>query len=581
MDRIARHAKDLLGADNSVIFLADADGRTYAPIVALGDMAKPLLASRVTPGLGIVGGALQSGQPVTVNNTNADPRAIHVEGTPPETLERLMVAPLKAGPQVLGAMAVWRNAGEPFDDRELEFLVGLSLQATVALQNARMFKSTRDALEQQTATADILRVISGSVTDTQPVFDAIVQSCRRLFGGKAVALAMPKGTMIEAVAFASDSAEVRAGGFLQPWPLDRGSGAGACILDSQTIVVPDTVAAQSRFVRMKQLALALGYHSALFVPLLRDGHAIGSLAILRAAAGDFERNEIALAQTFADQAVIAVENARLFHETREALEQQTATAEILRVISSSPTDVQPVFDAIAERAMTLCGGSMGAATRLDGELLHLVSYRGTSAVGEAAMRTAFPMPISRGSANGRSILDRAPVQIADVRRDPEYRLQEGADSSGWISCLAVPLLHEGRAIGALAAGRPESGPFPEKSIALLETFARQAVLAIENVRLFNETKEALERQTATAEILKVIASSPRDVQPVLEAIASSSNRLMGGLSAAVFFIVDDTLHLKAFTRVSEESDRLLQAAFPLPWTRIPPARRFAEVRSPR
>jgi GAF domain-containing protein len=233
-----------------------------------------------------------------------------------------MVAPLKAGPQVLGAMAVWRNAGEPFDARELEFLVGLSLQATVALQNARMFKSTRDALEQQTATSDILRVISGSITDTQPVFDAIVQSCRRLFGGRAVALAMPKGTMIEAVAFASDSNETKAGGFLGTVAARPGSGAGACILDSQLIVVPDTVEAQSRFVRMKRLALALGYHSALFVPLLRDGHAIGSLAILRAAAGDFEGHEIALAQTFADQAVIAIENARLFHETKEALERR-------------------------------------------------------------------------------------------------------------------------------------------------------------------------------------------------------------------------------------------------------------------
>ena len=244
MDRIARHAKDLLGVDNSVIFLGDAEGRTHTPIVALGDMAEPLLASRVTPGHGIVGGALQSGRPVIVNNTNADPRAIHVEGTPPEALERLMVAPLKAGSQVLGAMAVWRNAGEPFDARELEFLVGLSLQATIALQNARLFKNTRDALEQQTATADILRVISGSITDTQPVFDAIVQSCRRLFGGRAVALAMPKGTMIEAVAFASDSMQTREGGFLKPWPLDRGSGAGACILDSALIVVPDTVMAQ-------------------------------------------------------------------------------------------------------------------------------------------------------------------------------------------------------------------------------------------------------------------------------------------------------------------------------------------------
>ncbi len=204
--------------------------------------------------------------------------------------------------------------------------------------------------------------------------------------------------------------------------------------------------------------------------------------------------------------MIAIENVRLMNETKEALEQQTATAEILRVISSSPTDVQPVFDAIAERAMALCGANLGTATRVDGETLHLVSYRGTTAHGEATMRAAFPRRISRGSSNGRAILERAPAQIPDVRIDPEYELREGAEQSGWCSVMSVPMLHEGRAVGSIGVARKDPGEFPAKSVALLETFARQAVLAIENVRLFNETREALERQTATAEILRVISA---------------------------------------------------------------------------
>ena len=178
------------------------------------------------------------------------------------------------------------------------------------------------------------------------MFDAIVQSCQRLFAGKAVAPAFPNGDMLDTVAFADDSGEHREGGFLAPWPFDRGSGAGACILDARVINVADTVEGAKEFWRMRDLALALGYRSCLFVPLLRDGTAIGCIVILRAATGRFDDQEIALAQTFADQAVIAIENARMFNETKEALDRQTATAEILHVISESPTDVQPVFDAV-------------------------------------------------------------------------------------------------------------------------------------------------------------------------------------------------------------------------------------------
>jgi GAF domain-containing protein len=180
--------------------------------------------------------------------------------------------------------------------------------------------------------------------------------------------------------------------------------------------------------------------------------------------------------------------------------------------------VQPVFDAIAERARVLCGARLGATTRFDGELLHMVGYHGVSPEAEATMRAAFPMKLGPGSINARAILTKAPVQIADVRLDPEYTLKAEAEKGGWRSSVAVPMILNGEVIGGVAVSRAEPGLFSDKLVALLQTFADQAVIAIENTRLFNETKEALEQQTATAEVLQVISQSPTDVQPVFDAI---------------------------------------------------------------
>ena len=221
-------------------------------------------------------------------------------------------------------------------------------------------------------------------------------------------------------------------------------------------------------------------------------------------------------------------------ERDELLLQQTATAEILKVIAGSPADVQPVFNAISERARLLCGARLGATTRFDGELLHLVGYHGASPDGEAAMRAAFPMKPGRGSINARTILAKAPVQIVDVDLDPEYRVTDAAQRSGFRSGLGVPLLFEGRAIGSIFVGRAEPGAFPERLIALLTTFADQAVIAIQNARLFDdaqartqELSESLAQQTATSEVLGVISSSAGDLTPVFDAMLGKAMQLCG------------------------------------------------------
>jgi two-component system, NtrC family, sensor kinase len=417
-----------------------------------------------------------------------------------------------------------------------------------------------EALEQHAAIGEILNVMSASPSDVQPVLDAVAERAARLCEAPLARVLLVHGDEFRAMAEYSLDGTSHAR--TVPLPLKRTTIIGRAVLDRTTIHHDDVVPLLETEYPDSPNARRLGFRAVLAVPLIREGKAYGAILLWRREPGLFSREQVALVQTFAEQAAIAVDNVRLFDETKEALEQRTATAEILRVISESPTDVQPVFDAIAERAMALCGGSMGAATRFDGELLHLVSYRGTSARGDA--RAAFPTPISRGSANGRAILDRAPVQIPDVRSDPEYQLKEGADLAGWISCLSVPLLHEGRAIGAIAAARPEPGPFPEKSIALLETFARQAVLAIENVRLFKETQEALEQQIATSEILRVISQSPTDVQPVFDTIAAAALKLCAASSVTVFTFDGELIRIAALVNLSPEGADAVRGFYPRP-----------------
>ena len=249
-------------------------------------------------------------------------------------------------------------------------------------------------------------------------------------------------------------------------------------------------------------------------------------------------------QTFANQALIAIENVRLFNATREALAVQTASADILRVINASPTEVAPVFQVIAEHVSRLCGGSLVTTARCDGELLHLVGFHGKSAEAEADMRARYPAQPDRGSAIGRAIVARAPVQIPDILLDADYQQHQAAKAAGCRSFLAVPMLRDGEPLGVICVGCEEPGAVPAHSLAVLQTFADQALIALENVRLHQQTQEGLERQTVMAEILGVISRSPTDVQPVFEVIVQSAARLFAA-RAALVVLEDGWLHLRA------------------------------------
>src|SRR5712672_751994 len=422
---------------------------------------------------------------------------------------------------------------------------------------------TQEALERQTATADILKVIAGSPSNVQPVFAAIVANADRLIGGFSTGVYRFVDGICHLEAFtpvnpAAD--EMLKNRFPRPV-------AGITHFElahaGETVEIPDTETDAD--LPLREIARARGFRSVLYSPLMSKGTATGVIVVSRRNPGRFSAHHVELLRTFSDQAVIAIENVRLFNETQEALERQTATADILKVIASSPSDVQPVFDAIAESAKRLFGSHTAVVTRVIDGVVHFAAGTAENEATTHSVKGLLPYPLSSPRIHARvARTGELAINTDSETADVPQSVKELARAMGWRSFLVVPMLRNGTVIGTIGITRREPGSFADKAIDLLKTFAYQAVIAIENVRLFNETREALERQTATADILKVIASSPSDVQPVFDAIAERSNRLIEGLSTAVYSLIDDSLHLMAFTRTSPEADAALRASFPRP-----------------
>jgi two-component system, NtrC family, sensor kinase len=408
-----------------------------------------------------------------------------------------------------------------------------------------------DLLRQQAVLADVLKEISRQALDPRVLLNKLLEGARELCSAPQGFVLLRNEDSYRLVVHAGLPSDFEGHLTSTKSPLNSICGASSAAFTgnfSHVCYVHD-----GPDYRSSEGDRLGGIRSLLSVPLICGQRVIGVISLGRTSPDPFTRRHIDLVRAFADQAVIAIDHSRLFIETREALDGQTATAEILKVIAGSPSDVKPVFDAIAERARLLCGARVGATTRFDGELLHLVGYHGASAEGEAAMRGAFPMKPGRGSVNARAILARAPVQVVDVHLDPEYRVTDPAEKSGFRCGLGVPLLFEGQAIGSIFVGRAEPGAFSERLISLLQTFADQAVIAIENVRLFNEVKARTMELAASLDDLR--AAQKRLVQT--EKLAS-----LGQLAAGIAHEIKNPLNfVNNFAELSAELVDELNATF--------------------
>jgi GAF domain-containing protein/anti-sigma regulatory factor (Ser/Thr protein kinase) len=563
LEALIKNATKLCAAEQGFIFRSDGEvyhlAADYNAPAGFGEWAH---RRGIPPGDGsVVGRVALEDRTIQILDAQADAawRTTNAEAPGTVGVRTLLGVPMRRKGVLIGVIAMWRTEIRAFTDKQLALVETFADQAVIAIENTRLLNELRESLQQQTATADVLKVISRSAFDLQAVLDALVESAAKLCGGDDVSMFRLDGETLSSVAHCGPM-RATAGNAI---PAVRGTVSGRSVIERRPIHVADLQTETEDYPEGSAIAREFGHHTILVVPLMREGTPLGVITLRRNKVEPFSDKQIELVTTFADQAVIAIENTRLFEEVQtrtreltESLEYQTATSDVLGVISCSPTNVQPVFDTIAQAAAQLCKAQFSHVFRFDGHLIHFAASHGQPQTSIDTMRRTYPIPPGRVSAAARSILTGTVEEIPDIHADPEY--QHG-HTANYRSIVAVPMLKDGGPVGAICMARTETGYFPERQVELLRTFADQAVIAIENTRLFEEVQtrtkelqESLEYQTATSDVLGVISRSPTQLQPVVDAIVQTAKRLCEAEMAQMWRLRDGKFDLLAHTHKDTE-----------------------------